>query len=463
MVGQKVDRTGVCCVLSRHLGALEEWRATITLTRSLSAGRYSARGPATVVPIDSGHYTLEVDGTVGMCKVEVGEGELIIEAIWLDQEHGYLGFDVRPWSEWSELMDSKEEDSALLTLNDGRTQITYYDLRSIRSSYPHGPMPGLSEMTISRLRRFVVLRQGDEGNLVHVETGQPLAMRGSREFHSSIQIDSLAALEAAVDEARSYFGSTVWWRGHARSEWNLVPAAHRENQRVEENWFMAHFIQGFQGRMESRLDIDATGDVMMLAQHHHLPTRLLDWSESALIALYFAVASDERGSGSLWALSPYALNEDNIGERYVPGIGDGRVKNLVSDSATPQWVSDRPKEIIAFHVPERYPRMVAQLSRFTIHGHEARPMDVQVSGDRWLRRYQIAPDAKKRLRRMLWLLGMRRSVLFPDLDNLALDIRETNLSEMVPDDHRQRMAEDVEVARSKGWIYQNPFESNASE
>lgn len=64
-------------------------------------------------------------------------------------------------------------------------------------------------------------------------------------------------------------------------------------------------------------------------QHHHAPTRLLDWTENILVALYFATGSPTQQPGELWCIDPSKLNE--ISNCRVCGPEDPRVAYLAAE------------------------------------------------------------------------------------------------------------------------------------
>ena len=79
------------------------------------------------------------------------------------------------------------------------------------------------------------------------------------------------------------------------------------------------------------------------------------------------------------------------------------------------------KRCVALVAQEIDPRMMAQLSTFTIHGSTT-PLEDHEGAEEFLSKFVIPADAKERLQTPLMLLGIRRRNLFPDLQNLAEDI-----------------------------------------
>lgn len=232
----------------------------------------------------------------------------------------------------------------------------------------------------------------------------------------------IASVQDAVSEAdrlASEGGSALWWRGQCQSTWHLAPSVFREERgvRPEQN-----IIAAFQARAPSRYDgcpapSDRAGWLFLL-QHYRAPTRLLDWSESVLVALYFAVAEQESTGGALFALSPYQLNMVQIGQSRLLLASYGKAAEMIDAAFTG---AQMPEQAIAIAAVEIDVRMLLQQATFTVHSTGG-PVEAFPQSDKFLWKLSIPAGAKPRIREQLARLGIRSTTLFPDLEHLAQEV-----------------------------------------
>ena len=67
-------------------------------------------------------------------------------------------------------------------------------------------------------------------------------------------------------------------------------------------------------------------------------------------------------------------------------------------------------------------RMLVQIGRFTLHSYNAAIEHLPNSAS-WLRRYIVPKEQKRKIRAQLAAMGIKQSNLFPDLTNLAAELR----------------------------------------
>lgn len=204
-----------------------------------------------------------------------------------------------------------------------------------------------------------------------------------------------------------------WFRGHSDSAWSLVPTAHRCHPVLE-----TQFAQQFRLRAPALGNCPPHQDYaswLPFMRHYGLPTRLLDWSESLLVAIYFATELQDR-DGSLWILSPGRLNELTVGP-LIPFLHDPRVEPLILE-AFGLHPNGPVSPFLSVVAPRDNPRIAAQLGNFTIHGTRE-GLDQQAQRDQFLVQVHIPASSKIPLRTELGLLGVRQSTLFPDFASLA--------------------------------------------
>lgn len=257
------------------------------------------------------------------------------------------------------------------------------------------------------------------------------------------KIKSLTEYIAAIEQ---YDNS--WFRGVGSSSYTLKPRIHWDNidKFIEENLVYSFLREHFKYHSSGNKN---PWYLYSLMQHHGLPTRLLDWSKSPLVALYFALTQKqvENKPARVWVLDPYKLNNTVMGQEKVfcPSQSEARYfesesyydlekKSLLKypdnikvkflfDSYLPANLATSERHLLLAHplAIETIPldaRMAAQQSTFTIHGESRLGIDELFSCD-IINFIDIDLKYKQKILSQLHRLGIVEDIVFCDLDSLV--------------------------------------------
>jgi hypothetical protein len=220
----------------------------------------------------------------------------------------------------------------------------------------------------------------------------------------------------------------VWFRGHRVASWEVSPGIWRDRRYAgdQERNFTNRFSSRAATRHQSLPQYRDVATWLVLMQHYGLPTRLLDWTRSPLMAVYFAVEDylyeriSEPEEAVIWVLDPHSLNESQGPDNFTPSIEADRCRPLLEPAFTNN--SSETGKILAVMAAEKDARIIVQQGCFTIHSDRT-PLEKREDHRRYLSKITLPVQAIHRIALEIDICGFRKGDVYPDLTNLATELK----------------------------------------
>src|ERR1051325_4352480 len=211
------------------------------------------------------------------------------------------------------------------------------------------------------------------------------------------------------------------FRGVSDAEFPLIPRVGRLSQHAAEE---RQLLKLFKRLAEPYLQRVPSNDWewLSIAQHHGLPTRLMDWTKNPFVAAFFAVRQPEvQTDSAIWVLEPAnTIIADVVGR----GVG----VPLTDIWAVDETICASPFDIteVGVYLPRHIsPRIQAQGALFTVH-----PKPSKALKSPSLAKIVLPQTSRARLRQALRDLDFHDAKLFPDLDGQAAYVTAKFAEEM---------------------------------
>ena len=251
-------------------------------------------------------------------------------------------------------------------------------------------------------------------------------------------INDLASYLQIIENIHRENSGKTLYRGQASHvKFKLLPSLYRKSDDGSRDIYSYDceeiFLNKFKSKSIPYLKTLPQNDWewMFLMQHYNTPTRLLDWSESPLVALFFALDDNfnhqEEDSAVVWCLNPIRLNRkfrpiDGLSE--IPNINGSEVLNNSINryyAYGEAYPADYP---IAVTGPLNNSRISAQKGMFTLFPASSKtPLEETKECNDFLDKIIIQKESIPIIKRQLFTMGITNTSIYPDLDSISKDIK----------------------------------------